>query len=109
MVRSKLIRGGEMKRKFKRAILVIVVVIATFFLASCGCASCERWRKDCTSEMNNGINREINIYTYDGTLIAHYEGKMDIETGHSEYIVFHIDGERYIYYYGIGIIEVIEK
>lgn len=98
-----------MKRKFKRLIVVVAIAISTLFLASCGCASCERWVKDCSSEINNGLYREINIYTYEGDLIAHYEGKMDIETGHSEYIVFHINGQRYVYYYGIGIIEVIEK
>ena len=74
-----------------------------------GCASCERWETDCKSEMNNGIEREINIYTHDGKLIAHHEGKMDIETDNESYILFHINGKRYVYYYGIAIVEVIEK
>lgn len=96
-----------MKRRILRMFVIISLVLGALFVSSC--ASCERCAKDCSSEMNNGIYREINIYTYDGELIAHYEGKMDIETGNDDYIIFHIDSKRYIYYYGIGIIEVIEK
>ena len=95
------------KRKILRTIFIVAIALVMLFGSSC--ASCERWQKDCQSEMNNGVDREINIYTYDGELVAHYEGKIDIETGNDDYILFHINGNRYIYYYGIGIVEVIEK
>ena len=103
-------KDKNVKRRILRIFVIISLILGALFVSSCvSCASYERCAKDCSSEINNGIYREINIYTYEGELIAHYEGKMDIETNNSNYIVFHINGKRYIYYYGIGIIEVIEK
>ena len=57
--------------------------------------------------MNGGLERTINIYTLDGTLIATYEGKIDIDDNSNGSIMFDLDGKRYVYYNAI--IEVIEK
>lgn len=93
------------KRKILRTILI--VAIALIMLFGSGCASCERWQKDCQSEMNNGVYRIVRIYDYEGDLIAEYEGKIDIEDNSGSYALFHLDGKRYMYYNAI--IEVIEK
>lgn len=49
------------------------------------------------SNLSNGLDRIINIYTADGNKIAHYEGKIDIEMD-KNYIKFDWMGKRYIYY-----------
>ncbi|MCM1259655.1 MAG: hypothetical protein NC182_01765 [Prevotella sp.] len=93
--------------KNKRLIFIITAILGSFFLVSCNCASCERWRKDCSSELNNGTDRIVRIYNYQGELIAEYEGKIDIEDNSGSYCLFHVNGKRYMYYNAI--VEVIEK
>lgn len=68
--------------------------------------------KDHQSNLSNGINREITITAEDGRNIFHYEGKVDIESNHTDnYIKFESEeGKRYIIYYGIqDTITIIEK
>ena len=59
--------------------------------------------KDFQSQINNGIEREITITSEDGRQIFHYEGKVDIESNHTDnYIKFESEeGKRHIIYYGI--------
>ena len=93
------------KRRILRTIFIVAIALVMLFGSSC--ASCERWQKDCQSEMNNGVYRIVRIYDYEGDLIAEYEGKIDIEDNSGTYALFHLDGKRYMYYNAI--IEVIEK
>lgn len=77
-------------------------------------ASGARAFKDFESNLQNGILREITITAEDGREIFHYEGKIDIETSHSEnanYILFESEeGLRHIIYYGIqDTVLIIEK
>ena len=68
--------------------------------------------KDHQSNLSNGIDREITITAEDGREIFHYEGKVDIESNHTDnYIKFESEeGKRYIIYYGIqDTITIIEK
>lgn len=68
--------------------------------------------KDHQSNLSNGIEREITITAEDGREIFHYEGKVDIESNHTDnYIKFESEeGKRYIIYYGIqDTIKIIEK
>ena len=68
--------------------------------------------KDYQSNLSNGIDREITITAEDGREIFHYEGKVDIESNHTDnYIKFESEeGKRYIIYYGIqDTITIIEK
>lgn len=94
-----------MKNKWITRILAVVALFAVF--AFTGCASCERSCKSLASDMNGGLNRVVNIYTYGGELIATYEGKIDIDDNTNGSIMFDMDGKRYVYYNAI--IEVIEK
>lgn len=94
-----------MKNKWIKRILAVGALFAVF--AFTGCASCEREWKSCNSDMNGGLNRVVNVYTYDGILIASYEGKIDIDDNSNGSIMFDMDGKRYVYYNAI--IEVIEK
>ena len=68
--------------------------------------------KDHQSNLSNGIEREITITSEDGREIFHYEGKVDVESNHTDnYIKFESEeGKRYIVYYGIqDTITIIEK
>lgn len=61
-------------------------------------ASGKRAIVDQQSEINNGIDRTITVYTADGNVIATYSGKIDIAENDGGYIKFDFDGKRYIYY-----------
>jgi hypothetical protein len=98
-------RTRIMKKNYLRLVVVLIAVIAVLFAGSC--ATCERCAKDWDSEINNGMERIIRVYDYEGDLIAEYEGHIDIEDNSGTYCLFHIDGKRYIYYNAI--VEIIEK
>lgn len=53
---------------------------------------------DYHSEVNNGLERTINIYTANGDLIATYSGKIDMEGNNGGYVLFDFEGKRYTYY-----------
>lgn len=53
---------------------------------------------DSKSNLNNGLERTITVYTADGKIIAEYTGLIDIETNDGGYVKFDFDGKRYIYY-----------
>ena len=52
---------------------------------------------DQRSELRNGLDRVINVYTANGDKIAEYHGKIDLEMD-QDYIKFDWEGKRYIYY-----------
>ena len=79
----------------------IVILIATLILAigaMTGCASLDRAITDVKSEVGNGLNRTITVYTANGEIIAQYEGKIDIQESDGGYVKFDHNGKRYIYY-----------
>lgn len=85
--------------------MTIIATFACILLVFCGMnwyytntASGQRAVVDERSNLSGGIQREINVYTANGDLIAHYEGKIDIETNDGGYIKFDFQGKRYIYY-----------
>ena len=58
--------------------------------------------KDQQSNLSNGLNREIILTAEDGREIFYYKGKCDIETDHSNYVLFEDEeGNRQIIYKGI--------
>ena len=100
----------------------IVTIIGTFVLVGAlaflmnwyntSTASGIRGMKDFKSELTNGIAREITITAEDGREIFHYQGKVDVESDHTDnYIKFESEeGKRYLIYYGIqDTITIIEK
>lgn len=52
---------------------------------------------DQKSNLANGLERTINVYTANGDKIAEYNGKIDLEMD-QDYIKFDWEGKRYIYY-----------
>lgn len=85
--------------------LALIGLFSAFTLT--GCASCQRSCKSCTSDINGGLQRTVNIYTHNGELIATYEGLIDIDDNTNGSVMFDMDGKRYVYYNAI--VEVIEK
>ena len=91
--------------KFSKFLVGLALSISIVGLT--GCASTARACKSCSSNMNGGLNRIVNVYSLDGNLIATYEGLIDIDDNSNGSIMFDLDGKRYVYYNAI--IEVIEK
>ena len=83
-----------MKKKIVAIVLTLVLVLGTLT----GCASLNRLATDVKSEASNGLNRTINVYTYNGELIATHKGKIDIEISEGGKVKFDHNGKRYIYY-----------
>lgn len=53
---------------------------------------------DQKSNLENGLERVVTVYTADGQVIARYEGRIDLEANSGGYIKFDFEGKRYIYY-----------
>lgn len=93
-------------------IILLIALVLFVRWYNTNTASGIRSVKDYQSEISNGIDREITITAEDGREIFHYEGKVDVESNHSDnYIKFESEeGKRYIIYYGIqDTIKIIEK
>lgn len=82
-------------------IVCIFVILALLFVMLWyynNTADGQRAMIDQKSNLDNGLERTITIYTADGNVIATYTGKIDIETNDGGYIKFDFEGKRYIYY-----------
>lgn len=53
---------------------------------------------DQQSNINNGLERTINILNADGEVIRTYTGVIDIEGNDGGYVIFDYNGRRYTYY-----------
>lgn len=104
-------KEADRKRRVFAVVMtaVCVVMLTATLLSGCeggGCASWARSCKTCQSEMSGGLERTVNVYSYDGKLIASYTGRIDVEDNESK-VLFDLDGKRYIYYNAV--VEVIEN
>ena len=78
------------------AIAVVLLVGMHWFFSNT--ASGQRMLIDERSELGQGIERVVTVYTADGKILAQYEGKIDLEQNDGGYVKFDFDGRRYIYY-----------
>lgn len=85
-----------MKKKIVGIVLTLALVLGAVGMT--GCASLDRALTDVKSEVGNGLERTINIYTLTGEPIATYKGKIDIEVSEGGKVKFDHNGKRYIYY-----------
>lgn len=86
-------------------ILTTIVSLALIIGLFCGLrwyfnntASGQRALTDQKSELANGLNRTVTVYTADGNVIAQYKGIIDIEGNDGGYVLFDFEGKRYTYY-----------
>lgn len=82
-------------------IVTVVLVVALF----CGfrwffqnTASGQRALTDQKSELRNGLERTITVYTADGKVLAEYSGRIDLQANSGGYVLFDYEGKRYAYY-----------
>ena len=61
-------------------------------------ASGQKELVDQKSNLNNGLERIVTIYTANGNIIAEYKGIFDIEDNDGGYVLFDYNGKRYTYY-----------
>lgn len=85
---------------------LIMICVITILVSGASCSSCDRLGKSIDSNVNGGLNRAVNVYSYTGKKLATYEGKIDVQVNDSK-VLFDMDGKRYIYYNAV--VEVIEK
>lgn len=86
---------------------LVTFILTTMLVTFAGCASTARACKSCSSNLNGGLYRIVNIYTPTGELIASYEGLIDIDDNTNGSLMFDLDGKRYVYYNCLC--EIIEK
>ena len=80
------------------AMLLIIGLFAGMRWYYQNTASGQRAMTDQKSELDNGLERTVTIYTVDGEIIARYTGKIDIEGNDGGYVLFDYEGKRYTYY-----------
>lgn len=78
-------------------VICIVLLIGMLWYYN-NTASGQRALVDQESELSNGMERVIRVYTANGDLIAEFEGKIDIEGNDGGYVLFDYQGKRYTYY-----------
>lgn len=80
------------------SVMVTILILVGMLWYYGNTASGKRAIVDQKSELNNGIERTITVYTADGKVIAQYTGEIDIEGNDGGYVLFDYDGKRYTYY-----------
>lgn len=81
-------------------LVTIAICVATIFgfrWYYANTAAGQRAMLDQKSNLQNGIERTVTVYTADGKQLAQYSGKIDISDSDG-YVKFDFDGKRYIYY-----------
>lgn len=81
-------------RKVK--LLVLFLILALLPTPLVACASTNRCSKSLGSEITGGLERRVEVYSYDGKLIKSYEGKIDISSDSDTEVLFDLNGKRYI-------------
>ena len=79
-------------------IVIIIAILAGMFWRFNNTASGQRALTDQKSELANGLERVVRVYTANGDIIAEYEGIIDIEGNAGGYVLFDYQGKRYTYY-----------
>lgn len=91
---------GLAEKLFTTVIVVILIaglLIGMLWLFN-HTASGQRLLVDERSDLSGGLDRTVTVYTADGSVIAQYSGKIDLEEKDGGYVKFDFDGKRYIYY-----------
>lgn len=87
--------------KIVSIIVALLVILGLFFGMRWyfqNTASGQRALTDQKSNLDNGLERTVTIYTADGEIIAQYTGKIDIEGNDGGDVLFDYEGNRYTYY-----------
>lgn len=96
-----LLSFGRLDAKIVVVFVTIILIVGMFFgfrWYFTSTASGQRALTDEKSNLANGLERSITIYTANGEVMAHYEGRIDIEGNDGGYVIFDYQGHRYTYY-----------
>ena len=80
------------------AVLATVILLIGMLWYFGNTASGRRALVDQKSELNNGLERTVTVYTADRKILGQYTGEIDIEGNDGGYVLFDFDGKRYTYY-----------
>ena len=82
----------------KRIVKIGLIATSLLILATplAGCATLNRCSKSISSDFSGGLNRKVDVYSYDGKLLRSYEGQIDIAESSINEVWFDMDGKRYI-------------
>ena len=89
--------GGKAASFIIAGVISIIALISMLWYFNCT-ADGQRQIVDQRSNLSNGLDRVVTVYTADGDVIAQYEGQIDIEANDGGYIKFDFEGKRYMYY-----------
>ena len=89
--------GGKAASFIIAGVISIIALISMLWYFNCT-ADGQRQIVDQRSNLSNGLDRVVTVYTADGNVIAQYEGQIDIEANDGGYIKFDFEGKRYMYY-----------
>ena len=90
-------RGGKVASFTIAGVISIIALVGMIWYFNCT-ADGQRQVVDQRSNLSNGLDRVVTVYTADGDVIAQYEGQIDIEANDGGYIKFDFEGKRYMYY-----------
>ena len=80
------------------AVAIITAIIGLGFWYYGNTAAGQRAMVDQRSNMQNGMERTVTVYTASGDVIAKYEGLIDLADSEGGYVKFDFEGKRYMYY-----------
>ena len=90
------------------ALVIIFIAIFLIIILIFGRASVKREVKTMTSGFDNGLDRKITVYDYNGNKIRSWTGKFDVTQGETGLLFDDQDGRRVIITNGIVINEEIK-
>lgn len=90
-------RSGKAISFIIAGVISIIAFVGMLWYFNCT-ADGQRQVVDQRSNLSNGLDRVVTVYTADGDVIAQYEGQIDIEANDGGYIKFDFEGKRYMYY-----------
>lgn len=78
-------------------VLIVALLVGMLWLFN-NTAAGRRAMIDQKSNIENGLERTVTVYTANGDVIAQYTGKIDIAANDGGYVKFDFEGKRYMYY-----------
>lgn len=78
------------------------------FCSLTGCASCDRMSKTIDSNMGNGLNREVIVYSATGAEVWRFQGKFDIDYAGNRLLFDDENNKRHTIYFQNGTVIINE-
>ena len=85
---------------WKFILLATIIATITILIGACcyNSQSMRRSIKDIKSDLGDGLDRTVTVYTADGEVLKTYKGKIDVASNDSGVVKFDLNGQRIMYY-----------